>query len=151
MTQAIPRFERIFKTYIMKTRKTTTSQNWMKRISFITFAVSLFIGTSAVQAQNEERIVSGVVNSVDGPIMGATVVLKGTTIAIPTNASGEFVFPKPLKEKDVLVVSYLGYENVEVTIGAETTYVEPIFKDNPIVIYGALRVLDASEATKNNP
>jgi len=83
--------------------------------------------------------------------MGATVVLKGTTVAIPTNANGEFVFPRPLKEKDVLVVSYLGYENVEVTIGAETTYVEPIFKDNPIVIYGALRVLDASEATKNNP
>ena len=102
------RFERIFKTYIMKTRKTTTSQNWMKRISFITFAVSLFIGTSAVQAQNEERIVSGGVNSVEGPIMGATVVLKGTTVAIPTNANGEFVFPRPLKEKDVLVVSYLG-------------------------------------------
>ena len=60
-------------------------------------------------------------------------------------------YPRMFKEKDILVVSYLGYENVEVTIGAETTYVEPIFKDNPIVIYGALRVLDASEATKNNP
>ncbi|MDX1463599.1 MAG: carboxypeptidase-like regulatory domain-containing protein, partial [Marinirhabdus sp.] len=77
--------------------------------------------------------------SADGPLLGATVVLKGTTIGVNTDENGRFTFPKKLKENDVLLVTFLGYKNSEIIIEDDTTYVEPYLKDNPVIIRTAFR------------
>ncbi|HPF12238.1 MAG TPA: carboxypeptidase-like regulatory domain-containing protein [Flavobacteriaceae bacterium] len=124
----------------MKATRTTTQTNAFK-LTLVLF-IGFYLSTGNIQAQDQstERTVSGVVNTFDGPLFGASVVLKGTTIGVATNEQGAYVFPKKLKEKDVLVISYLGYDDVEVTIGKKTDYVQTYMEDNPVMVFGALRM-----------
>lgn len=105
----------------------------------------LFANPMHAQAKTE-RTITGVVTSLDGPLFGANIVLKGTTIGVTSDKTGAFKFPKELKEDDVLVVSYLGYKNQEVTIGQVTTYIEPFLEDIPVRIYGAMRTVHTKES-----
>lgn len=50
------------------------------------------------------------------PLIGATILLKGTKNATITNENGEFSFVA--QTGDVLVVSYIGYRNAEISVGS---------------------------------
>ena len=123
----------------MKTLSISKQQNLLKNGWIFAFIMALCLFANPMNAQNTERTVTGVVSSLDGPLLGATIVLKGTTIGVSSNETGAFTFPKKLKENDILVVSYLGYKNREVTINRATTFIEPFLEDNPVIIHGALR------------
>ena len=69
-----------------------------------------------IQSQTQERLLKGIVTSESEPLPGANIVLKNTNIGTSTNFDGEFEFPKPLKEGDVLVISFLGYKTQEIII-----------------------------------
>lgn len=58
-------------------------------------------------------IVSGIVTDDQGPVIGAAVMIKGTSTGVSTNPDGSYTL-SGLKENDVIVVSLLGYEDVEV-------------------------------------
>ena len=61
---------------------------------------------------NEPAHVKGVVLDSDGqPVIGASVIVKGTTIGVSTGVDGSFALtvPAPAAEA-VLEVNYLGYE-----------------------------------------
>lgn len=84
----------------------------MRKLTF--FLACLFlIGVGLVNAQT--RSVSGkVVSADDGePIIGATVVVKGTTQGTITLADGSFQLSVP-QAATTLVVSYIGMKTVEV-------------------------------------
>jgi len=70
--------------------------------------------------KNKVTKVKGIVQDNHGPLPGVSVLLKGTVIGTETDFDGNFTFPKPLKAGDVLLISYLGYETVEITIGQWT-------------------------------
>lgn len=55
------------------------------------------------------------------PLQGVNVVVKGSTQGAITNAQGEFNLTE-VKESDILVFSYLGYEKVEQRVGTETFF-----------------------------
>ncbi|WP_171946648.1 carboxypeptidase-like regulatory domain-containing protein [Flaviramulus basaltis] len=65
---------------------------------------------------NQEGLLTGVVSDETGPLPGANILLKGTMIGTATNFDGEFEFPKVLKEGDILVFSFLGFETQTVVI-----------------------------------
>lgn len=123
----------------MKTLSISMQQNMLKNVWALAILMALSLFANPVNAQNRERTVTGVVTSLDGPLLGATIVLKGTTIGTVSNETGAFTFPKKLVEDDVLIVSYLGYKNSEITISRVTSFIEPFLKDNPVIIHGALR------------
>lgn len=54
-----------------------------------------------------------VVDEKGGPLVGATIKVKGTVKVTSTNAEGEF-YLQGVDEKAVLVISYLGYEVMEI-------------------------------------
>ena len=84
----------------------------MRKLTF--FLACLFlIGVGLVNAQT--RSVSGkVVSADDGePIIGATVVVKGTTQGTITLADGSFQLSVP-QNANTLIVSYIGMKTVEV-------------------------------------
>lgn len=63
--------------------------------------------------QGAEKTVSGQVVDENGePVIGATVVVKGTNIATVTDIDGKFTFKVPTGS--TLVISYVGYANAEV-------------------------------------
>lgn len=59
--------------------------------------------------------VKGIVISEKKPLEGVTVSLKGTTKGTRTNQKGEFALTD-LRDNDVLVFNYLGYEKYEINV-----------------------------------
>lgn len=132
----------------MKTRSTIAKQI-LKTVGFFTVLMIAFLSTNTLHAQSSERIVTGVVNSLDGPVMGASIVLKGTAVGIFSDENGAFTFPEKLKENDVLVISYLGYKTGEVKIEGDASFIKPFLEDNAIVIVAALRTESKFKETAN--
>lgn len=63
---------------------------------------------SSTQSASDNTKVSGVVTDSDGePLMGATVMLKGTNTGVSTNLDGEFILPN-VKIGDELSITYIG-------------------------------------------
>ena len=70
--------------------------------------------------QQERVTVKGVVTDSKGePIIGANVLEKGTTNGIITNLDGEFTLNAPANA--TLVISYIGYEPINVTLNGRTS------------------------------
>jgi TonB-linked SusC/RagA family outer membrane protein len=76
----------------------------------------LFIGIGLITAQNR-RVTGIVIGEEDGqPVVGASVLVKGTTVGTVTDFDGKFVLGSvPADAKD-LVVSYIGMQKQEVAI-----------------------------------
>ncbi|WP_298238973.1 TonB-dependent receptor [uncultured Algibacter sp.] len=69
----------------------------------------------------ESKTVTGVVTSVtDGmPLPGVSILIKGTNKGTVTGFDGDFVLK--VSNSDILVFSYLGYKEQEVTVGNSST------------------------------
>ena len=68
--------------------------------------------------------VSGQVRDFRGvPIVGASVIVRGTTVGVSTDADGRFTLEVPAPaSSQVLEVSYLGYKTTTVTVGSRTIF-----------------------------
>ena len=64
--------------------------------------------------------VKGVVSDDFGPVIGASVVVKGTTNGIMTGLEGDFIL-NGVKKGDIIVVSYVGYITQEITYTGQAT------------------------------
>ena len=86
------------------------------------------------------------------PVIGATVILKGTTIGTATNATGEYAID--IRQADaVLVYSLIGYNKVELALADNQTQAdvtlksEAIAMDNVVVVgYGVQNKRDVTTA-----
>lgn len=56
-----------------------------------------------------------IVDEKNQPLVGASVLIKGTAKAVTTNEKGEFAFNN-VDEKAVLIISYLGYQSKEIPV-----------------------------------
>ncbi len=81
----------------------------------IFLALMVFIGLQVAHAQ---RTITGKVTSSDdgAGIPGATVLVKGTAIGSITDVDGKYSLTVP-KDKDVLLVSYVGMRPQEIQLG----------------------------------
>lgn len=90
-----------------------------------------------------QRTVSGTITDSENsePIIGANVLVKGTTIGTITDFDGKYSLVVPAG-KDVLVISYVGYDDQEVALGtgnvADASLVPGGFLDEVVVVgYGS--------------
>lgn len=134
----------------MNTERNISKQNVFKTVAIFGLLMIFSLYANQMFAQSNERTVTGVVESLDGPVFGAAIVLKGTNIGVVSNQNGEFTFPRELKENDVLQVSYLGYETDEVIITGDTTFVEPFLEDIAVVVVAAMRTKNTETSLLNN-
>lgn len=86
-------------------------------VGLIALSLSLLI---SINASAQTRQISGVVTSADGPLPGATVLIKGSTTGVVTDAKGAFKLAVPANS--VLVISIIGYNSQELVIGTANTY-----------------------------
>ena len=78
------------------------------------------LGGGMLLAMAQKQQVSGTVTNADGnPIVGATVVVDGTTTGTTTNAAGQFSLQA--RSDGYLNVSFIGYESQKVPIAGKTT------------------------------
>ena len=92
-------------------------KQWRRWIRLFILPLLFFIccNTSAF-AQGEIKITGKVIDASNMEVIGANVMVKGTTIGVITDLNGEYSITVP-NEKSVLVFSFVGYRSQEQTIG----------------------------------
>jgi len=75
--------------------------------------------TPVATVVNQQKQVTGtVIDSFGEPIIGANVVVKGTTIGVITDLDGKFAIHVP-SDNSVLDISYIGYKTQEVPVSGK--------------------------------
>ena len=107
--------------------------------------------TPDVQAQQQSKKITGTVSDAMGPVIGASVVVKGTSNGVATDLDGKFSLNA--KPGQTLVVSFVGYLTKEVKIDNKSTYNISIEEDKKmldevvVVGYGTMKKSDLSGAS----
>lgn len=87
----------------------------MKRKLMLLLAF-LFIGIGMVTAQTR-KVTGVVISEEDGqPVIGASVLVKGTQIGTITGVDGDFTLPSVPSSAKTLLISFIGMQSQEVTI-----------------------------------
>ena len=77
----------------------------------------------SVKKAEQSVIVSGQICDVGGlPIIGATVLIHGTSTGVTTDAEGRFTLTVDTPSPASLDISYLGYESQSLAVGSRTTF-----------------------------
>ena len=71
--------------------------------------------------QQQGRTITGVVSDASGPVIGANVIVKGTTNGAVTDINGQFTITN-VQPNTILVVSFIGYLSQEVNVGNQTQF-----------------------------
>lgn len=71
-------------------------------------------GTAAVRAVLQQITVKGTVNDAYGAVIGASIIVKGTTNGVVTDMEGNFTLN--VNKGDCLVISYVGYKTQEIVV-----------------------------------
>lgn len=95
----------------------------MKQKQFFQRLCSTFLlSMICLLAFSQGKQIQGVVKDATGePIIGANVLVKGTTNGMITDIDGNFSLSN-VNSQDVIVFSYIGYITQEVTVGDQTTF-----------------------------
>ena len=76
----------------------------------------LFVGIGLVTAQIT-KVTGTVISEEDGlPVVGASILVKGTAVGTVTDMDGKFQLPNVPSSAKTLVISFIGMENKEVPI-----------------------------------
>ena len=85
----------------------------------------------AVAAVQQTKKVSGVVNDAAGPVIGATVLEKGTSNGVVTDLDGNFSLD--VQPGATLVISYIGYKTQEILVGNQSTFSVMLAEDSDVL------------------
>jgi hypothetical protein len=140
----------------MKTQLAQVPKQVGRILGLFTILMFTAILSNPVIAQNQtqvqEKTIKGVISDDNGPLEGASIVLKGTQTGVVTDSKGAFTFPKPLKVGDVLLVSYLGYKTLKVKIKTDTTVLKITLAEDLVEFIGEVNTNTPykSKRTKKN-
>ena len=94
-------------------------------------APSLLAGNHSVEGVLQNKKITGVVKDNFGPVIGANVSVKGTTIGAITDIDGKFSFEAP--NDGILVVSFVGYTTQEIPLQGKTDFNITLKEDNELL------------------
>lgn len=89
---------------------------------------ALAAGKSPLSIVEQSGLVKGNVSDAEGPIIGASVRVKGGTAATVTDIDGNFSINA--SKGQTLVITYVGYLEKEVVVGDQQTYAIKLEEDN---------------------
>lgn len=108
-------------------------------------ALTVFSGTNDFLLVSQNNVVRGKVIDVNGePVIGASIVVKGTSTGAITDLDGTFTINN-VSGKAVLVVSYVGYKQQEVAVNGKSVINVTMQEDSEmlsevvVVGYGAMK------------
>ena len=113
-------------------------------------AVPVAMGDANAMVVQQGKKVTGVVVDANGePVIGANVVVKGTTNGTITDFDGNYSI-EGVSANDVLAISYIGYISQEVAVGSQSTINVTLREDSQaldevvVVGYGVMRKSDVT-------
>jgi TonB-linked SusC/RagA family outer membrane protein len=98
-----------------------------------------------------EQITGNVKDGLGNPLPGASIVIKGSKTGTLTDVNGNFKITANVGS--VLIVSFIGYENQEITVGSQTNYqiiLKDAGKDLESVVVTALGIKRSQKALSYN-
>lgn len=104
-------------------------------------------------AQQTRKISGTIVDQTGLPVVGANIVVKGTTIGTITDMDGKFELEVP--ENAVLTVSYIGYVEQEMQVGDQSTFAITLHEDTQaleevvVVGYGTQKKVNLTGAVES--
>ena len=108
-------------------------------------------GTTAPLEVQQSKKITGTVSDAMGPVIGASVVIKGTSNGVATDFDGNFTLQA--SQGQTLVVSYIGYLTKEIKIDGRAKYDITLEEDKKmldevvVVGYGTMKKSDISGAS----
>jgi len=109
-------------------------------VAVIALCVVMPFAASAQNAGQDGNVVSGTVIDATGyPVIGAAVLVKGTTLGASTDIDGKFSFELPAGTgaESVLEVSCLGYKTIELPLGDRRIF-DITMEDDAILMEGTV-------------
>lgn len=103
---------------------------------------------STARATQQTIRIKGVVNDATGPVIGANVVVKGTTNGVITGMDGDFTLD--VKSGDILQISYIGYKTQEIPVKNQREFNillkedSEVLEDVVVVGYGTQKKVNLS-------
>jgi len=99
--------------------------NLKRSLSGILFLCSMLFVLPGVAAQTTGKTVSGIVVDVKGePLIGVSILIKGTTTGTMTDINGKFTIPVASVKNPVFIFSYVGYNSSEITSNEQNLRIE---------------------------
>ncbi len=122
-------------------------------ISWFKSMLLLLLAIAGTVVFGQERGISGSVSdrSTGESLPGASVLIKGTSIGSITDVDGKFTLNVPPGE-NTLVVSYIGYETVEMPVGNQSVFniqlvaSKTSLQEVVVVGYGSTKVKDLTSS-----
>ena len=108
-------------------------------------------GSSPLPAVQQAKKITGTVTDAMGPVIGASVVVKGTSNGVATDFDGNFTLN--VNQGATIVVSFIGYISKEVKIDSRDKYEITLEEDKKVldevvvVGYGTMKKSDISGAS----
>lgn len=124
----------------------------MALLSLLCFA--LFGITDAAYAQNTRRVTGNVVDDTKLPLIGASVLVPGTSNGVITDLDGNFIIMVGADDRQ-LQISYVGYETLTVDIPADGKLQvalksdAQVLSDVVVIGYGTTRKSDLTGSVTN--
>ncbi len=107
---------------------------------------------SPLSAETQQtKKITGTVSDAMGPIIGASVLVKGSSTGAVTDFDGKFTLN--VKPGSTLVISYVGYISQEIKVGSQSVYNISLQEDKQmldevvVVGYGTMKKSDISGAS----
>jgi TonB-linked SusC/RagA family outer membrane protein len=110
-------------------------------------------GESPLPAVQQTKKITGTVSDVQGPIIGASVVVKGTSNGVATDFDGNFTLN--VRQGQTIVISYIGYITKEFKVDSRTQYDITLEEDKKmldevvVVGYGTMKRSDLTGAVSS--
>ena len=101
----------------------------------------------------QAKKITGTVSDAMGPVIGASVVVKGTSNGVATDFDGNFTLN--VSQGQTLVISYIGYLTKEVKVGSQSQYDITLEEDKKmldevvVVGYGTMKKSDLSGSSSS--
>jgi len=104
-------------------------KNKFKCMIFLVVAMCCFSAVGYAQSQNLKRVTGKVVDANNEPVIGATVIIEGTTTGIVTNVAGGFELNAPVGS--TIKVTYIGFTPYREKISAtKNMYLITLIEDS---------------------
>ena len=125
----------------------------------LTYRLALIFAIMALSCANAfAQQVKGTVKDSSGqPVVGAAVVVEGTTNGVTVDLDGKFVFNTPVPKDAVLVVTSIGYKDAKIPVGGGIVDVilqedAEMLEETVVVGYGVQKkaVVSAAISTVGN-
>lgn len=96
------------------------------------YSSEIFHNESVLNVTQNQTSIKGVVSDKTGPIIGANVIVKGTSNGVITDLDGAFTLDN-VKSGDVIQISFIGYKTKEIKVGSQKILNVMLESDNQLL------------------